>query len=385
MKRIIVTMFVILLVSMGGCYNLVEINDAAIAQNFSLDLLPNGELAFYAQTTEPVPRAETGEAQPLRNITLMGTGNTAAEAARNIFLHFPRVLLWIHSNTMFIGEDLAREDLAFMTDFYIRNRNVRLQAYVFMARDAKIQELLEVMNNSAFGSNSARSIVRQIEIQEKDLGYYVPLQALQLLEYLVTPGIEPAIPQVVINKEGGQERIRLQGMAVIKQNRVIGSLDETESRGYHYLQARKKMGGLVVIDSPTPESASVTMEITNCTTKTRPVIQADQLSMRIAIECELQYLEEVGTSRLYSPEHKRSLEDMASRQIEQQVQACINKAQALNSDILGWGLTTARYQPDLWARISSDWDERFPDIQNTIEVKATLLKDGLSQTSFEFQ
>ncbi len=385
MKQAIVLIGLMVLLVLAGCYNRLEIDDAVIAQNYSIDLLKDGSLAFYAQTTQPVARTETGEGQPNRNITIMGTGNTAAEAARDIFLHFPRVFLWIHSNIMFIGEDLAREDLTYLSDFLIRNRNIRLQGYVFVARDATIEELLEVLNKNAFGGESARAMVRQIEMQEEELGYYVSLQAFQLLEQLVTPGIEPAIPQVIITGEGGQERIRLQGMAVIKQNRVIGSLNEIESQGYQYLLGRRRGGGLVIIDSPASEVAAVTMEITTITSKTRPVIKADQVGMKIILECELRYLEETGTGRIYSRENQDRLENMASQQIEEQVQACINKAQALNSDILGWGLTMARYQPDLWEQMGSDWDAQFPNIQSSIEVIVNLSGDELNKSSIEFE
>ncbi len=385
MKKIIKVFILILLLMMGGCYNLLEINDAVIAQNFSVDLLENGKLAFYAQTTEPVARTETGESQANRNIIIMGTGSTAAEAARNMFLYFPRVFLWIHSNSIFIGEDLAREDLAYVSDFLIRNRNTRLQSYVFVTHDANVQQVLDVLNKGTFGSGSARCLPCQLEIQKEELGYYMPLQSAQLLEYLVTPGIEPAIPRLTIAKESGQERIKLQGMAVVKDNRVIGALNERESQGYSYLQTTNKGGGLVIVDKPAREAASVTMEISSCTSKTRPVIQEGQLSMRISIECELRYLEEAGTAGLYSREHKGRLENMASRRIEEQVQACITRAQMLNSDILGWGLTTARYQPVLWDKIGSDWDELFPDIQSRIEVKVSLSSDELSKTSFQFK
>ncbi len=385
MKQLIRLLILSQLFVLSGCYNMLEINDAVIAQNFSVDLLKNGDLAFYAQTTEPVARSETGEAQPIRNITVMGTGQTAAEAARNMFLDFPRIFLWIHSNTMFIGENLARNDLAYISDFLIRNRNTRLQAYVFVTHEAGVEEVLKVLNESPFGSCSARCISQQVIMLEEDLGYYVPLQTGELLEYMVTPGIEPVIPQVIIVKESGQEKLKFQGMAVVSNRRVIGSLDEIESQGYHYLRARKKTGGLVVIENPMEGVNRVSMEITSFSSKMRPEIRGDKLSMKVSINCELRYLEQAGTGNIYTPENQDLLESLARVQIEEQVKACIKKAQLLNSDILGWGLCTWRYEPEVWKEIEPLWHEIFPRLSSSIEVKGVLRKDQLAGTAFEFK
>ncbi len=385
MKRILILIILILLPLHSGCYNLLEINDAVVAQNFSVDLLENGQLAFYAQTTEPIPRTETGEAAPTHNITVMGTGNTAVEAARNMFLYFPRIFLWIHSNTMFIGENLADQDLTHVTDFLIRNRNTRLQTYVFVTHDATVEEVLEVLDENSFGSCSARCISQQVEMIEKDLGYYVPIQTGELLEDMVTPGIEPVIPQVVIDKASGQEKIKFQGMAVVKSNKVIGSLNEMESQGYHYLRAKRKDGGLIVIENPVEGVDSVTLEVTSFDSKMRPEIQGGQLRMKVSIYCELKFLEEAGTTNIYSQANRGLLENQARLQIQEQVKHCIQKAQALNSDILGWGLSTWRYEPDVWDRVDPLWDEVFSHIPSSIEVKAVLRKSQMSDSAFQFQ
>ncbi len=374
-----------LMTASGGCYNLVEINDAVVAQNFSVDLLENGELIFFAQTIEPVPRTETGETQPSRSLSFMGTGATAAEAARNIFLHFPRTFLWIHANSIFIGEKLAREDLFYISDFLLRNRNTRLQAHLFVTRDASVEEVLDTMNRNSFGSASIRSLVQQIEIQAEDLGYYSPVQVLQLMEQLLTPGIEPVLPQLIISRESGKERVKLGGMAVIKHNKVVGSLDQEESQGYHYLQGRRNQGGLIFIETRKTAGAAVTMEVKEYRCKTRPVIQGDNIIMKIDMECEFRYLEDKGGADLYRPENKEYLEGIAAEQIRKQMLACIGQAQALNSDILGWGLNIARYRPALWEEIQDEWDERFPTAESIIEVKCTLGNDGLSRKSFSFK
>ncbi len=385
MKQILMFIILIIMPLQCGCYNLLEINDAVVAQNFSVDLLENGQLAFYAQTTEPIPRTETGESAPTRNITVMGTGTTAAQAARNMFLYFPRIFLWIHSNTMFIGENLAGQDLAYVTDFLIRNRNTRLQAYVFVIHEATVKEVLDALDEKQFGSCSAQCIGRQVEMIEKDLGYYVPIRIGELLEDMVTPGIEPVIPQVVIDEASGQEKIKFQGMAVVKNNKVIGSLDEVESQGYHYLRTKRKEGGLLIIENPMEGVDSVTLEVTGFSSKMRPEIQGDQLRMQLSIYCELKFLEEAGTTNIYSPANRDLLEDQARLQIQAQVKDCIQKAQALNSDILGWGLTTWRYEPDVWDRVDPYWDQVFPHIPSSIEVKAVLRKGEMSDSVFQFQ
>ena len=374
----------LLLPAVGSCYDLREINEAAIAQNFSLDLLDNGQLVLLAQTTQPVPRNETGETQPIQNISLMGIADTAAGAARDIFLHFPRLFLWIHANTLFIGENLAQDSLTLISDFLMRNRNLRFQSSVFLVRGISIQDLHKAMNEMSFGSTSAQSLVQQMENQGQALGYYTPLESIELLERMLTPGIEPALPQLRLVKDGDKDRILLQGMGVIKGHRLIGELNQEESQGYYYLQSKKEEGGIIHVDWPDSPDAQVVMYCTTFHSRTRPLIQDGKLSMKIEIECELQYLESLGDYDVYLPAHKESLEKLAEARIKQQVLSCIKRAQQLNSDILGWGLTTARYKPEWWGDMAAQWDQLFPYLSSQIVVTCTLCSDGLSRDTFRF-
>ncbi len=383
-KRCLVFITILLLPMLASCYNLREINDAAIAQNFSLDLLENGQLALLTQTTQPVPRGETGETHPTQNISLMGTGHTAAEAARNVFLHFPRLFLWIHANTLFIGENLAREDLILISDFLLRNRNLRFQSYVFLVQGISIKDLHKIMSQMSYGANSAQALVQELENQEKELGYYVPLRTIDLMEKLLTPGVEPALPQLMVIKEGERERIVLEGMAVIKNHQMIGELDSEESQGYYYLQSKRRQGGLIIIDWPDSPMDTVVIHTTRFNSRTRPSIQDEELSMKIEIECELQYLESVGTDNIYIYDNRDRLEKLAEQQIKEQVLSCIRRAQQLNSDILGWGLTTARYQPGWWGQMADQWDQLFPVVGCQVEVKCFLCSDGLTRESLPF-
>ncbi|NLO20571.1 MAG: Ger(x)C family spore germination protein [Syntrophomonadaceae bacterium] len=369
---------------LGSCYDLHEINDAAIAQNFSLDLLENGQVAFLAQTTQPVPRSETGETQPSQNISVMGTGRTAAEAARGMFLHFSRLFLWIHANTLFIGENLARQDLTLISDFLMRNRNLRFQTCVYLVCGVSIQDIHKAMNERGFAITSARGITQQIETQAEELGYYTPLANIELLERMLTPGIEPALPQLTVIKEGDKDRIVLQGMGVIKNNRLIGKLNPEQSQGYYYLQSKKKQGGLISIAWSDSPNAMAVMHCTQFTSNTRPFIQEGKLNMKIDIKCELQYLETIGDDNIYVPANQQRLEYLAEEKIKQQVRSCIIQAQQLNSDILGWGLTTARYQPGWWEDMAAQWDQVFPVVGSQVEVECILCSDGLSRESFRF-
>jgi spore germination protein KC len=106
--------------------------------------------------------------------------------------------------------------------------------------------------------------------------------------------------------------------------------------------------------------------------------------MKIEIECELQYLESLGDYDVYLPAHKESLEKLAEARIKQQVLSCIKRAQQLNSDILGWGLTTARYKPEWWGDMAAQWDQLFPYLSSQIVVTCTLCSDGLSRDTFRF-
>ncbi len=358
----------------------MEINNTAIVTALGADLLENGQMHFAVQLESASTKKEG--AIKTKNLVLTSDGRTITEAARKTTLYLPRIPLWPHASSLIIGENLACNDMALIADFFMRNRNVRMDSDMLIADNLSLEELFSV--NDPLTGCSLRCIEQLLRFQETSLGHYVPVSIAEFFLKLATPGVDPVLPIVTVTSINGEQDLKLQGMAVFKDRRMVGYLNENESRGYRWLNPGKNMGGLLGVEMPEGEGR-VVFEVVNFKAKQTPRLQDGSLVMDIQIQAAINFYEQTGTAQLVGLEQKQNLEIAAARQIKQQVQACIDKSQSFNSDILGWGRTLYRYYPEEWEKLQNNWKEVYPQTRANIKVNCLVDRTYIGTRSFEFK
>lgn len=363
-----------------GCWNMVEVNNTALVAGLGLDILNDGQMHFSVQLEEAF---NPGEGEPVKaeNVVLTSRGQTLTEAARNITLIMPRFPLWSHASSLIIGEKLARDDLARAADFVVRNRNIRMDSTMLVAKNARPDQVFAV--NDPLTGCSARCLEDLLAFAETTRGSYVAVSVAEFMFKLATPGIDPVLPMLTVTTESGQA-LQLADTAVFRERRMVGVLNAKESRGYRWLNPVRNMGGLLVTLMPS-EQAKVSFEPVKFTCRQIPRLQNRQVVMDIEIKALLNFYEQQGTQPLVGLRHKEDLEEAAAREIKQEVEACIAKAQVLGSDVLGWGQAVYRHHPQQWESLKSEWYQIYPQVQANIKVNCRVDRTYLSSKSFEFK
>lgn len=366
----------------GGCWNLVEVNNTALVAGLGADYLDNEQIEFTIQVLQPGAPEESGPVQQ-KSMVLSASGQTVTEAARRITLYLPRTPLWAHASSMIIGENLASHDLALIADFLFRNRHVREDTALLIAKDSGPKEIF-ALNDPVIGC-SARCLDQLLRLQEWQHGTYVPVTLADFLLKLATPGVDPVLPMVRKTQVAGQKTFGLYEMAVFKERRMAGILNQVESQGYRWLNPGRAMGGVLVIDSPAGNGEKVVFEVVNFKHKQIPRFKNEKIEIDIEVEVALNFYEQQGTMPLVGLKQKPQLEAEAARQIRQEIRSCIEKAQNLNSDILGWGQCIHRNYPEDWKILESDWYEVYPAVKSNIQVKCRVDRTYLTTKSFQFR
>lgn len=394
-KCLLLTILVSLLLT-SGCWDLHEINASAIPIAMGLDMGKDKKISISTLFNKPLQPGEAGSGQ-MKTVFATSSDYGAAMAARRLMLSLSLTPDWAHVESAIFGENLVRNNLPQIVDFMTRNRNIRPDMTLFISADASPDEIIAQMNSLGDG-------LRQlISINEFQLGTYVPTTLGEFTYKLTTPGIEATVPQITKTEMPGsntigngrnkntpatnnkKEVISLYGTAVFKGGKMIGSLDQNESRGYRWLNPGTKSGGFLVVNSPLTPQHPVALEIIRFNSKTRPQLSRDGLKMRLEINAQLIFYEQTGPGELLTPAMIKKHEAEANHEITQQVKSCIKKSQQLNSDILGWGRKLQEYQPDEWKRLKSDWDNIYPVIEADIRVKTVITHTYLTNQSFRYQ
>ena len=377
-RRLLLFIVIFLLPSCSACWDIRELNNSAVCTGAGVEFSREGKFIFSGQMVKPSAPSESGT-QTSTAVVLSASGSGVADAARRFMLSLSRFPEWSSISTFVIGEELAREDLALLVDFLLRNRNPRPTVNLVLSRGCTPEEVLSLpMPLSPYSGKGLETI---LDLQEKQLGIYVPTNVHEFIHKLTTAGIEPVVPQVSIE----EKKLFISGTAVFKGRRIVGSLNETESRGYRWMNARSFNGGIIDLGSPQNPSELVSLEVKQFTGKTTPKLEQDQLKMKVTIRAELVFYEKSKSGELLTLSWKEEMERLAAQKIKQEISACIKKSQLLGSDILGWGYILQKHEPQLWESFSANWGDLFPTIESDIEVETLIVNSMLSQKSFRFR
>jgi Ger(x)C family germination protein len=379
MKRLLWTVLLTILL-LSGC-GAKEINEASIPIGWGIDYR-NHQFMFSTQLAQPLPPEAGGGEGPQFSV-LSATGKTTTEAGRNIMLSFPNTPLWSHTNLLLLGEGLATTDMALFMDFITRNRLFRENTSVVITHQATPEQIFKV--TPLLVPYTATAIRDSLTNQESQLGVYTPMYLNELTDRFAVSGIDPVIPMVMIDKKDQQETIKLEGMAVFRQRKMVGILNEMESRGYRFMRPKMIQGGLFVIPSPTDEGKWITLEVSRSQAKITPKIQGNKIIMKIEIKGEGNFYEQGGSGDLLNPKGIKTLEALANQEIRKQIAMCIHRAQSLESDIFGWGRMIHSADPNLWKELEPDWNQTFPDVNSEVTVKFSIRRSNLTDKSFVFR
>ncbi|MGI6434050.1 MAG: Ger(x)C family spore germination protein [Syntrophomonadaceae bacterium] len=379
----------LMLSGLSGCYNRLEKENTVAVTGFGVDV-EDGQKVFSVQVASPSGKPEQGGKAKTETLVLKNAAPGYAQAARLLLLSFPRTPIWSLSSTMLIGERVAREDVALMMDFVTRNRFVRPNIFMFLSLRNAPDEVMKVKTPPE--DYSMVGLVRMIEDQGQQYGIYVPVTLRDFRTKYVTPGVEPVLPQVEILEVEGEKMLRLNGMAVFQGRHMVGSLNETESRGLRFLERKEIRGGLLAVNISAPAEAEtgpledvVTMEIIRSRARCTPQVSPAGIRVLIEIESEGNIYEQNGTANLQTTANLSKLEFLTAQVIKDDVSACISRAQALQSDIFGWGALINQHHPADWPSLEQNWPEHFSSLEVQIEVKYTIRRAYLMEEPVPIQ
>lgn len=379
MRKIILVSLIFMLLLTSGCgYGMIDAEQTAVGAGLGADLDQQGNILFYGQFNRPINVQQAGAGDNQVEV-FSGKGQTPTQAARDLILVMPRLPVWSHADIFVLGENLSETDLTYITDFLARNRNVRGDSFMLQTHGITPYDVFS--GTCPMATCSSRGLVDIMRWQELQLGTTVMITSTEFLSKLHASGMDPVIPRVTIVEHGGNKVLTVDGLAVFQKNRLVGFLNEKESRGYRWLNPRTSRGGLIILEDPLPGVSFLTLEVTRFNSNTRAQIDGDTITMQIKLDVQVNFYDQGGSKNIQNPEDAVPIESAAAEEIESQIRACINKSQELNSDILSWGNHIHRHHFDEWQKLKPVWYEILPGITADVQVRVRLRGSSLLNQS----
>lgn len=279
-KKIIkINVFLFMVLSLSGCFSYKEINELAIVSAVSIDI--NDQDKDKYDVGVQIMNAKKKENSNVSEITFyMETGKTIFQALQKILLDSPKELYLGHNEVVVIGEELLKEkDPTQYLDYFMRDTKTEKDSVVIIASESKAYDVLKVL--TPLETVPSRNLKATLLASSKVSGVTIVSTLDEFISSLSSKGEEAILPSVKIQgdiKEGENienisesdpdTKLMFSDLGVLKDNKLIGYLNENESFGYNiidnvakdtYINFKcddKNYGSLKVSTSKTEEKLS---------------------------------------------------------------------------------------------------------------------------------
>lgn len=375
-SKLLLIILIPLLIGLNGCWDRRELNTLAIVSCLGIDKAEEpGKIQITAQIIKPAEmkvQAGGGGGKPYWNITT--TGETVADTIREFTHESNRQLYLPHNGAIIFSQDIAKEGVKKYVDFFDREPQLSRSQVKVLVSKGKANEILdsETELEKIPGRNISQLVDESVATSEAS--------AVNMQEFftrLMSKTTAPVASVIEVSGQGKEKKARLSGTAVFKTDKMVGYLNNVETRGLLWVIDKVK-SGIIVVKSPSGEG-KVSLEIirassvitTGIKDNNEPYItvhidEEGNLSDQMSLEDDLTILQ------VWS-----SLEKSQADVIHQEVMDALKKAQELNTDIFGFGDAVHREHPELWGEMEKQWDHYFPDLQVEVIVNAKLTRTGM--------
>jgi spore germination protein KC len=375
MKKIItVIVFISLLIPAEGCSSR-EIEKLAVVNVQGFDKVTIDGHDQY-QVTDRVlnPQSSKGPANPSQDqeILLTGTGKTLQETSRAATLRTPRQPFFGQMEAIVVGENLAKDGVEPVIQLLGRYPEARLRAYLMVAKGTAY----DVLNSQPeMDETLSREIIDLADASNVKVGVTCSCDLNEFFQSILANDKAATAGVIVKTKSStsDEDRVNLVGMAAFRKDKLVGYLNLEETIGYLLLWNKfKNFRTPIAITRSDKQKYTYLLENDKC--KIVPEIEGDSVHFNITIKTTGNVDDVSGID--VTSDTVPDLENEISKRIDEIVQGTIDRAQGLNSDVVGFAYWLHRKYPDDWNLWKNKWDQMFPDATYDIAVTAKISNSG---------
>ncbi|BCU80581.1 germination protein [Polycladomyces abyssicola] len=384
-KMMLLGMCTILL---SGCWDRVEVNDLALVVGIAVDKKENGNMGLAVQLM--IPQAAGGGdtmgggggggggAGAKQTYVVAAEGVDVADATRKLQEKIPRRIFWHHNTSLIFGDRLLREGIAGQLDFFDRYYSTRKRTSVFAAK-SPASALLQII--PPVGRSSAEVID---DLSKTGVGAEMTVKdVLQMLtsdsHAVILPWIEQS-PSVQGDAEKEEPSLRLNGVAVLKKDKIVGRIDDKITRGV--LWVRNEIKTVIVTVKPKGNKGDVSVELLKPNTQLVPSVTAGKWKMTVRIKAEGTVIQNTTGLEMENPDINKKLEKDVARDIQHIIMVAMNQVQkGMKADVFGFADAFHRKYPDKWPEVKDRWDEIFPKVEVKVDPRVTIMRPGMNNES----
>lgn len=364
----------------SGCNQKTEMVNLAKVMALGVDINPDGKyLVSIRILTESSSSKSAGI--PTQNAGGLSTesavysasGNSILDAMNKLNVQLGKEIRFSHSKVIIIGEETAKKSIYSTLDYSLRLYQMRPNIPILISKGTA----LEIMNIETVENPLPPAAIEDILMQQNKIGYAPYITNLDIANALLTESTAPIIPLIMKNTKEttNTNSFRIEGTAVLKKDKLVGYLNDKETRGLEWVIGNIRLGAIVL---PGIKTGSLTTLVIDSYSKINPRLEGNDITIEIDVKNKANIREMTDDlDMMKNPEIMDELNEVQNKIIKTEIEEAINSAQKnLKQDVFGFGQAIYRKYPKEWKKIKDKWSEEFPRCIVKVNVHSNIERPG---------
>ncbi|GIN13706.1 spore germination protein KC [Shouchella clausii] len=376
---------------LSGCWDRWELNQLSLIVGIAVD--KEGDdyvLTMQAMNPAEIASQETGRGYA-QGIDVREKSKTIHESLRKMIQKNPRRSFVSQLKVLILSEDVAKDGLDHVLDFFYRDHEMRSDFFVLIAKDTPAENILNVL--TPLENLSAQSLFDSIEFSGRSYSSTKKLTMDRLFYDIKAEGIEPSIMGVTVSGDLQQGRtkknveqnmaaafVETNGLAIFKGSKMITWLSQQNSKNIEYLNSGIENS---VKSFTCPGGGKIALEIHSIepALKMELIDGAPSVTYDLSLEATISEVDCVDLDLSVTSSYEQ-VEKQAQTEMETNIHEAIVATQQAGSDILGIGQELYRKFPDYWEEVRDDWYAIYQDLDVKMNIDITISDSGSIVNSF---
>lgn len=370
-------------VFLTGCWDNRTIEEQLILTGISMDVADDpDQISVTAQVANirqgEAGSGETGSEGSNESIVMKATGDSLMACLTEMDRDSSQRLLFSHNQIRLFGIELAEQGIQKHLDLIMRDQKARFEVAIAIVDGRGEEALTATLAEMPLSGLFLGSLFEaQAQISEQ---YRVRL--IDFVQRLLDDAAAPVVPIIRVTDEEDKQEIKMAGMAIFRDDKMIGRLTNEQTVGYILSFGDVRKCNISV--SSGPDSAGLHLATLDCK---REVTLRQDGGVRVAltINAVASVSELDGFEEMKPPELLKHLENLAQEEIKNKITDCVSIAQSLDADIFGFCTMVYKQYPKQWNEMKDRWSEVFSDIDLSVQVKVRIPETGQIIQSLEME
>jgi germination protein, Ger(x)C family len=375
---------------MTGCWNSREINTLAITICIGIDKTENG-FKVTQQVLNPIAIASKKAVNQPAVELYVEEGKDIFSINRKMTTQCPRKIYYSHLRMVVLSEDVAKEGLESILDFFSRDHEYRTDFYFVIAKGTSAYNVLNTL--TALESVPGIEMYNSLTTSENAWAPTHSVKIIELVNSIIEDGNNPVLTGVEITDKNNPSnsvealeqsnvasKMNFSSICAFKKDKFAGWLSEDESKGYNYIMGNvKSTVGYIEYE----EQGKITFEVKSTKSKIQAYLLNGKPAINVVINMETNIGAVTGDMDVTKEENLKKLIKISEERIASFCNDVLKKTKDdLKTDIFGFGEEIHRSYPKIWEKIKGDWNNEYANLPVNVTVHMKIMQLGQLTKSF---